>query len=97
MSSPLEEEFKSLFNSIGKEIDNKIIQALQLIAEAENMSEKYGIPFKANLIQDYRSWYIPTTYKDRFNSLDQDFVYDMTLIDSYRLSKSNGWQHSQSC
>lgn len=97
MSNQLEKEFEALVSSIGKEIELKISQAEQLIKEATDLADRFGIPFKTSILVDQRSFYVPKSFGERFAKLDKEFAMELTEIGQYRLGLANGWHHSQIC
>lgn len=97
MSDSLEKEFEILYSSIGEEINKKIQQAEKLLAEAEELADKFGLPFQADMYSDMRGWYIPETFGERFKSLDAEKLAELTEISAYRLNRAYGWQHSNIC
>lgn len=94
----LENDFKEVFNKIHPEIQDKITQAAKLIGEAEELSEKYGIPFQPDVGIPFRMSYIPSTLQKKWAKLCIDdgleFIYDHT--GAYG-GEYDGWQSSQVC
>ena len=97
MSNDLEKEFEVLYLSIGEEISKKIKRAEQLLAEAEDLADKFGIPFQADMYSNMRGWYVPESFAERFKSLDVEKISELTEISAYRLNRAYGWQHSNIC
>lgn len=92
----LEEEFKHLMTSVGDQIEKKLAVAEQALADAIELSNKFGIPFYANISQLSQA-YVPPSYEEKFQELDSDFVMDLTDVSSYDLGSANGWRHSAIC
>jgi hypothetical protein len=97
MSNQLEKEFEALYKSIGQEIEKKISQAEKLFQEAVELADKFGVPFQTSIFNDQRSFYVPTSFGERFAALDKEFAMDITDIGQYRLGNARGWTHSQIC
>lgn len=76
-----------------KQIEEKVNAASAALAEAETLSERYGIPFDSS-VSPLSQTYIPGTFGEKFPELDRDFVGDVT--GSY-LHEYEGWEHSAVC
>ncbi len=92
--SKLEEEFRSIVEEHQIEIDLKLSEASKALAEAEALSEKYGIPFDSS-VSRLGQGYTPVSFQDKFAALNREFVYEVcgASTDNY----SEGWQHSAVC
>lgn len=98
MSDQLEKEFQVLHDAFGKEIESKVEQFQKLMAEAVELSDRYGIPFACTLTPSMRGWYVPDSFSERFASLDKEMVSELTDVSEYKLGRSyGGWQHSNIC
>lgn len=89
----LEEEFKALLDTVGKEIDEKVSAAAKLLDEAIDLSDKHGVPFYSP-VSNLGQSYCPTSFTDKFSSLDSDNVRELTEV--YDL-EGYGWEHSDIC
>ena len=96
MEQELEQEFKTLTETVGKEIESKIQQARQLIIEAVDLAEKHGIPFYA-YVSELGSPYIPETFENKYGVLDKELVEELTGVSSDDLENSPGWRFSSVC
>jgi hypothetical protein len=91
----LEKEFSDLVKVAKDQIEAKLKEARYAIQEAQNISERYGVPFYANVSPLSQS-YFPKTYYAKFSELDSDFVVDLT--DAYdKWGETYGWMHSSVC
>ena len=77
------DELKKLVLEHGQEIKLKLKKAENAIAEAVDLSEKYGIPFEASM---FYGTFVPKKFVDKANELDElgvdvgefcDTVYDL--------------------
>ena len=91
--SAVELEFKALCEEVLPQIEARINIARQAIKEAEELSEKYGVPFSSD-ITPISMGYMPASLDDRFRDLDSNIMYDLagTYLDDYE-----GWEHSAVC
>lgn len=96
MSKDLEQEFKTLTETVGKEIDQKVEQASKLLAEAVDLANKHGIPFYA-FVSELGQPYVPQSFKDKWDALDKETVEELTSVSSYDLDYAYGWRHSDVC
>ncbi len=95
-NSKLENEFKELLNTVGKEIAEKVKEASKILDEACDLADKHGIPFYSP-VSHIGQTYAPKSFKDIFFDLDKEFVEKNTEVSSYDLQYPGGWQHSQVC
>lgn len=94
MDNQLEAEFRVLVNFIGKEIDSKLEKANKLMNEAIALSEKYGVPFRADVSSTSQS-FTPRTYQERFQNLDEETAQDILGMS---VDPGNwGWERSAIC
>src|SRR5277367_6154618 len=92
----LEAEFKAVVEAHLEEIEEQIQIATDAISKAEELSEKYGLPFRAG-VSPLRQSYYPTTFHSKFGSLDQAVVSDITGAYSEYHNDGAGWEHSAVC
>jgi len=92
----LETEFKSLMETVGKEIDHKVNEASRLLREAVELADKHGIPFYA-YVSELGQPYVPQSFEDKWESLDKEDVEELTGVPSYDLESAYGWKHSDVC
>lgn len=99
-NSELEIKFQQIFNEHHNQIQEKLSQASQLIEEAVEISEKYGLPFRP---QEDIMWmtpsYIPESFNGKFPNLDYEFWTNLTDAcgDFDDEIGFTGWQQSQVC
>lgn len=86
----LETEFEALYNKHVKKIEEQLNIAAKAISKAEELSEKYGIPFYAGVSPLSQS-YTPGSLDE---DLDKDFISDLTGIYP---GEYEGWEHSAVC
>lgn len=91
----LEIEFSKVCQTITPQIKEKIDLAAKLIEEAEGLSEKHGIPFRAKVSFIYNS-YIPQSLDKKFPDIDDEFVSEETGVYKFEYG-GGGWQHSAVC
>jgi len=91
----LEAEFKKVVDDHMQEIEDQLKIASDAISKAEELSEKYGLPFRA-YVSPLSQSYFPTTFSDKFGELDSDFVSEIAGAWSEYPSEG-GWEHSQVC
>ncbi len=90
----LENEFRQLVNQHKFEIEAKVKEASDALAEAEELADKYGIPFYSD-VSRINQGYTPKLFLDKFeDELDADVVYKLTQV--YDL-EYEGWAHSAVC
>ncbi len=90
----MEEEFKTLVESVSKEIQNNIETANKYLQIAVDLSKKHGIPFDSNISPISQS-YKPNSY-GALTIEQQDIISDVVEFDSNYYDR-NGWQHSRAC
>lgn len=66
----LETEFKALVDSIGAEIEGKLLQAKKLVREACKLSTEHGIPFYSP-VSILGENFVPPSFKEKFNALNK--------------------------
>lgn len=94
----LEAEFKHLAESIGKQIAAKIKQAEKALAEAKDLSDKFGVPFSTSLTDEgYQSVHVPDSYEEKFVDLNNQTVADILGIDKDDFEAGQGWRKSTWC
>lgn len=94
--SDIEREFRILCfgpEDVVKKIDEKLRAAAVALSEAEELSERYGIPF-SGCISALSQNYTPESFIQKFSDLDSNFVDRVT--GSYP-SSYGGWEHSAIC
>ena len=94
MSKTIEEEFEAVYNAHHKEIEEQLKIASRAIANAESISEEFGIPFSAGCSPLGQS-YTPVSLKQKFPGLDTDEAADISGI--YLGEYGYGWEHSSIC
>jgi hypothetical protein len=93
-TSKLEAEFQKVYDDHNEEICEQLRIANAAIGKAEELSEKYGLPFDAG-VSPLRQAYWPNSYSDKFGELDTDFVGNVT--DCFSEYHEGGWEHSAVC
>lgn len=97
MTQELEEEFKNLVDTVGKEIEDKLKQASKTLQEACELSDKYGIPFSSPVSGIYQN-YVPSTLNEKFGELGNEKLAELSGLFKYDLEDCGyGWQHSEIC
>jgi hypothetical protein len=92
----MEAEFQKVFDEHHPEIQAKIAAAAKLLAEAEELAEKHGLPFRPKTsVLGFRMSYIPESLDQKFPELEQDFWSHVT--GAYGGYDYAGWQSSQVC
>lgn len=97
----LESEFEKLVEKAHAKIEEEIAEARKHLNKAVALSEKYGVPFRAN-ISPLSNSYVPDSFStSKFAELDLDTVCDISGVwgewISELLSGSGGWLHSAVC
>ena len=96
----LEKKFRETFAEIHPQIQAKIKAAAQLVNEAEELSEKHGIPFRPQTaVAGHAMSYIPDSFEAIYGDLKQDDdVYSaITDLTGAYGDEYSGWQSSQVC
>ena len=91
----LEKEFEKVANDVGAQIQAKLSQASVLIAEAQDLAEKHGIPFYAEVSPLSQSYWA-SSFEEKWPGLDMRFVSDVTEAYS-EYPGEGGWEHSAVC
>jgi len=91
--SELEQEFRGLVERHSQEIEEKLNDANTAMKEAMTLSEKYGIPFPANISQISQS-YTPKSFITKFGQLDRELIEELSGAE---LNGYYGWEHSDVC
>jgi len=89
----LEKEFSELAKAAHAEIKEKLDEALKSLKEAEEISNKYGIPFES-YISPHNNVFVPSSFKDKLNEyLNVERVNNLLglYLDEYFYY---GWAHS---
>lgn len=94
MDSQLELEFRTLKDHIGAEIDVHLTNARRLLDEAVALSEKHGIPFRAE-VSPLSQTYVPEAFRERFAKMDMDRVEE--IMDVSIDPGQYGWERSAVC
>jgi hypothetical protein len=94
--SQLEKEFEKLIDTVGEQIAAHVATAVQSLKAATDLADQYGIPFFTN-VSELGQPYIPDSFRNKWGTLDKEFVANLTEVGSYELNSSYGWQHSQVC
>ena len=92
----LEQQFETMADSVGAEIQTKLQQAEKLLNEACELADEHGIPFYTN-VSLLGQPYVPEAFQSKWRDLDRDFVANITEVASYDLGSAYGWAHSQVC
>lgn len=93
----LEQEFQKVYDEVNPQIQEKLKQAAHLVNEAEELSEKYALPFRSDYGTPFQMSFIPDSAAKRWADLygDNDgFIGDLT--GAYG-GEYTGWQSSQVC
>ncbi|HVI42688.1 MAG TPA: hypothetical protein VM577_18745 [Anaerovoracaceae bacterium] len=91
----LEAKFKKAYDKAVAKIEEQIEIASEAISKAEEISEKYGIPFHSSitpLSQSYR----PASFSEKWAGLE-DSLDDLTDGELYGVPDYEGWEHSAVC
>jgi hypothetical protein len=91
----LEQEFVSLVDTVGKQIQVKLEVARKALEEATELADKFGIPFDAP-VSELGQPYVPASFEEKFSELDRPWVEQITGVYEYDLD-INGWRQSQLC
>lgn len=96
-SGNLEKKFRETFDKVNPEIQLKVKEAAKLLGEAEQLSEKHGIPFKSRgLLNGSCNGYFPASFNSIYGDLlneNPDVVDDITGVYRYE-ENGDGWQSS---
>jgi len=92
----LEAEFKAVVEAHMEEIEEQVEIAAQAIKKAEELSEKYGLPFRSSITPLSQSYH-PASYSEKFSGLDYEFVANVTGAYSVYHNDGDGWEHSAVC
>jgi hypothetical protein len=90
----LETAFKAVYDAHIGEIRAKIDEAAAAIREAEKISEKYGIPFRAR-VSPLAQNYVPNSFDHNLVTDEEDNFLDN--LDCYVSGYHSGWAHSAVC
>lgn len=104
----LEKEFLTAAKKAVKQIRAQLVVANKAVQKAEEISEKYGIPFNPASVapegfftaytEHFSSVFTPESFDEKFGDLDLDFLYnDEELTDCTPGQYGPGWEHSQVC
>lgn len=91
----LEEKFKKAYAKASEKIDEQIEIAQKAISKAEEISEKYGIPFHSQ-ITPLSMTYRPESFSDKWGEL-VDSLDELTDGEMYGVPDYEGWEHSAVC
>lgn len=101
--TPLEQEFKDLYDAHIKEINEQITIAREAIRKAEAISDAYGIPFGSD-ITPLGMGYTPDSFYEKFgvdeegdDKLNKNFVCELTGSWPGGEYGGSGWEHSAVC
>jgi len=92
----LEAEFEALVDSHMQEIEVQLEAASKAMSKAEELSEKYGLPFSSGVSPLSQS-YTPGSYHAKFSDLSRGFVADLTGAYPGGEYDNEGWEHSAVC
>lgn len=92
----LEAEFEAACLKAHPEIDAELAIANDHMKRAVKIAEKYGVPFRAG-VSPLRNNYTPQSLRQKFPSLDSDFIADVTGTWDEESYQYGGWQHSAIC
>lgn len=91
----LDAEFIKIADATNKEIEAKMEEACKALNEAVKLSEKNGIPFRANISFLGQS-YIPKSFENKFPDVDLDQALE--YMGAWRTDfQETGWAHSSIC
>lgn len=88
----IEEQFDEAVQKANKKIDQLLKKAEEALAEAEKISEEYGVPFYANVSPIYQQ-YTPESFFTKWEKIDPEYA-GVEDADEYG---GSGWQHSDVC
>lgn len=90
-----EREFRLVALEAQAKIEAKLKLASKALDEAEELAEKYGVPFHSGISPLSQS-YFPTTTSEKFPEVSEDFVQEIS--GAYHSDYGGeGWQHSSVC
>lgn len=91
----LERQFRKAADEALVKIQKLVAKAAKALDEAEEIAEKYGIPFSSSVSPLSQSYY-PTTTSELYPDLDREFIDNVagTYHSDYG---EEGWQHSAVC
>lgn len=92
--SDLEQEFADAIANIGAQIQAKVKEASDALAEAVRLSDAHGVPFEADVCQIGQA-YVPRSFETKYGTIDKDVAAKLTGIYKYTLDDTWGWEHSQ--
>lgn len=88
----LEQDFLQALAEARSKIDERLKIAHAAIKEAEDISEKYGIPFTARKLASFTNSYVPASIWKKWDDVDFEFLKNKTSI--YDFSDPGCWEHS---
>lgn len=91
----LEREFRKAAIHALEEINKRLAIASNAIDEAEEIAEKYGVPFSADVSPLGQS-YFPGSTSSLYENLSKDFIQGITGAYHSEYGEE-GWQHSAVC
>lgn len=90
-ASALEVEFKKALKVAEKEIEGHIEEARAALYKAVKASEKYGVPFRTEVVDMGRErQYIPRTFSQKWPGLDDEVLEE---FDMYLHEEGVGWEY----
>lgn len=92
----MEQEFKTLVDSIGEEIEAKLQQAHKLVKEACALADQHGVPFYSP-VSTLGQNYVPELFGAKFSSLSKADITDLTSVPEDALFSPYGWNTSGVC
>jgi len=91
----IERQYRKVAHEAGEKIDKLLAKAAKAISDAEEIADKYGVPFNSGVSPLSQS-YFPSTTSELFPDLDSEFVNDVTGAYHSEYGEE-GWQHSAVC
>lgn len=90
--SKLEEKFREAMASADTEIESHLKIARSALAQAVAVSEKYGVPFRSDIVEMGRDrQYVPNSYSQKWENLDREVLEEFDLyIGRYH---DTGWEY----
>lgn len=88
--SPIERKFLETKKEVQEKISLKLGEAHDALAEAEKLSEEFGIPFDSS-ISPLCQMFRPKSFDEKWSELSEEFIKGLEL------SEYSDWQYSAVC
>ena len=95
----LEEEFDKVSDEATALINEQLDIASAAITKAEEIAEKYGIPF-GSCVSPLGQSYLPNSFPEKWKDLSEDKIEELNgefACDWANVMDGYGWQHSSVC